>query len=98
MLSILDLQLLLLVLLTFLLKNREEVVGEVGVARVVGVVEELKVAEVVVDWVVGALSSPLLFPLLHAFTTDAGQKTCKIDKKINTKLSMKFLKYDRLFP
>ena len=90
MLSILDLQ-LLLVLLTFLLKNREEVVGEVGVARVVGVVEELKVAEVVVDGVVGALSSPLLFPPLHAFTTtDAGQKTCKIDKKINTKLSMKF--------
>ena len=74
MLSILDLQLLRLVLLTFLLKNREEVVGEVGVARVVGVVEELKVAEVVVDGgVVGALSSPLLFPPLHAFTTtDAG--------------------------
>ena len=94
MLSILDLQLLLLVLLTFLLKNREEVVGEVGVARVVGVVEELKVAEVVVvvdGGVVGALSSPLLFPPLHAFTTtDAGQKTCKIDIKINTKLSMKF--------
>ena len=42
--------------------------------------------------VVGALSSPLLFPPLHAFTIDDGQKICKIDKKINniTKLSMKF--------
>ena len=93
MLSILDLQ-LLLILLTFLLKNREEVVGEVGVARDVGVVEELEVvAEVDGGIVLGgvSLSSPFLFlPPLHASTlTDGGPIFC--NKKINkTKLLMKF--------
>ena len=97
--NILDLQFFFV--LTFLRKNNCEevvVVGEVGVARVVGVVEELEVVvEVDGGIVLGgvSLSSPFLFlPPLHALTlTDGGPIFCKIDsnKKINkTKLLMKF--------
>ena len=92
--NILDLQFFFV--LTFLRKNNCEevvVVGEVGVARVVGV-EELEVmAEVDGGIILGgvSLSSPFLFlPPLHASTlTDGGPIFC--NKKINkTKLLMKF--------